>query len=220
MLDEKLNDLKNLIPDFDEIDSTKEEILMKNINKKKGITFNFRKPSLLISCFLFMLILGISSILIYNYIDNMVVEKNKESIKQEINQIVDSIEESTVIQNNKDYINDVIDKNINPIDKNTSSQEVENIYTSILDDVLNAIITEDASMDLLDQIFSSGKLYYNEFIGGGEPTVSFKPNYSDLKEHKNKFRFYGSYNNASVLFVIKSEQVDTSIEIFDYSGII
>ena len=29
MIDEKLKDLKTLIPDFDEIDSTKEEILKK-----------------------------------------------------------------------------------------------------------------------------------------------------------------------------------------------
>ena len=215
MLDEKLNDLKNLIPNFDEIETTKEEILNKKENEEKQIKFNFRKLSIVFSSFLILLILGISSIFIYNYVNNKTLEKNKEKFKEDLNKIVDEIEQSTVIQNNKDYVDSVIDQNVNSINKNTSSNEVKDIYTSTLDDVLNAIITEDASMDLLDQLFSSGKLYYSEFIGGG-PTVSFKPSYSDLQEHKDKFRFYGSYNNASVLFVVKSEQIDTSLEILDY----
>ena len=219
MLDEKLKDLKDLIPDFEEIDLTKEEILKKSKkdSKDRNFSFNIRKLSLVISTFVIILLLGISSIFVYNYIGNQSLNKNKEMLKNELNQIVENMDESTVIQNNKDYINDVIDKNIDAINKNTPSAEVEDIYTNTLDDILNSIITEDASIDLLDQLFASGKLYYDEFIGNGGPTIEAKPNYSDLKDYRNSFRFYGSYNGASVLFVLEKEKTEMNINILEFS---
>ena len=67
----------------------------------------------------------------------------------------------------------------------------------------NQSMNHSEMKELLDQLFASGKFYYDELMGGTNPTISAKPNYSDLKEYRDSFRFYGSYNNASVLFVIK-----------------
>lgn len=211
MIEKRLEDLKTLIPDFDEIISTKNEILKKNVsNVHQTKKYLNRKNIFCISFFLLLLVTLISCIIFSNYSSKKNIEKNKEIIKQEINAYIDSLEESSVIPNSEEYIKDVINEKVESVSKTTNEEELKNIIEDVKENVTNVIITEEYSKELIDTLYNSGKL---SIISSSFNSNEFKPTYSSFIEFRNCFRFYGSYNGASVLFSETNENSETTFEI-------
>lgn len=213
MIDEKLKDLKTLIPDFDEIDSTKEEILKKKETKKE-ITFNFKNKRVLSFAFsivLIFFIIGITSVLISNYSNTKKAENNKEKVKSEISQIVQDIDKSSTIQNSDEFVDQIINEKVDSVTSSTTEDEMKDIVNKTLENIMLFIITEDASIDLLETLVESGK-YNGGLLGSTGPSNPSKPRPNE----KEGFRFYGTYNNASVIFSIEPGDMEMEIEIYNY----
>ena len=213
MIDEKLKDLKTLIPDFDEIDSTKEEILKKKETKKE-ITFNFKNKRVLSFAFsivLIFFIIGITSVLISNYSNTKKAENNKEKVKSEISQIVQDIDKSSTIQNSDEFVDQIINEKVDSVTSSTTEDEMKDIINKTLENIMLFIITEDASIDLLETLVESGK-YNGGLLGSPGPSNPPKPRPNE----KEGFRFYGTYNNASVIFSIEPGDMEMEIEIYNY----
>ncbi len=211
MIEKRLEDLKTLIPEFDEIISTKNEILKKNIsNVHQTKKYLNRKNIFCISIFLLLLVTLISCIIFGDYSSKKNIEKNKEIIKQEINAYIDSLEESSVIPNSEEYIKDIINEKVESVSKTTNDEELKNIIEDVKENVTNVIITEEYSKELIDTLYNSGKLSITSSSFNSE---EFKPTYSSFIEFRNCFRFYGSYNGASVLFSETVENSETTFEI-------
>lgn len=214
MIEKRLEDLKTLIPDFDEISLTKKEILSKNIsNGNQNKKYFNRKNIFCISFFLLLLVTVISCIIFSDYSSKNNIEKNKEIIKQEINAYIDSLEESSVIPNSEEYIKDIINEKVESVSKTTNDEELKNIIEDTKENVSNVIITEESSKELIDTLYSSGKLTVT-LSSFTSPEIT--PTYSSFIEFRDCFRFYGSYNGASVLFSETKENSKTVFEILGY----
>lgn len=214
MIEKRLEDLKTLIPEFDEIISTKNEILKKNVsNVHQTKKYLNRKNIFCISFFLLLLVTLISCIIFSDYSSNKNIEKNKEIIKQEINAYIDSLEESSVIPNSEEYIKDIINEKVESVSKTTNDEELKNIIEDTKENVTNVIITEESSKELIETLYASGQL---TVVESSFDSLEITPLYSSFVEFRNCFRFYGSYNGASVLFSETKENSEIVYEILGY----
>ena len=215
MIEKRLEDLKTLIPDFDEISLTKKEILSKNIsNGNQNKKYLNKKNIFCISFLLLLLVTVISCIIFSDYSSKKNIEKNKEIIKQEINAYIDSLEESSVIPNSEEYINDIINEKVESVSKTTNDEELKNIIEDTKENVTNVIITEESSKELIETLYASGKFTVSSSIFISDEIIT--PVYSSFIEFRDCFRFYGSYNGASVLFSETKENSETVFEILGY----
>ncbi|MBE6130232.1 MAG: hypothetical protein E7183_00720 [Erysipelotrichaceae bacterium] len=214
MIEKRLEDLKTLIPDFDEISLTKKEILSKNIsNGNQNKKYLNKKNIFCISFLLLLLVTVISCIIFSDYSSKKNIEKNKEIIKQEINAYIDSLEESSVIPNSEEYIKDIINEKVESVSKTTNDEELKNIIEDTKENVTNVIITEESSKELIETLYASGQL---TFVESSFDSLEITPLYSSFVEFRNCFRFYGSYNGASVLFSETKENSEIVFEILGY----
>lgn len=214
MIEKRLEDLKTLIPDFDEISLTKKEILSKNIsNGNQNKKYLNKKNIFCISFLLLLLVTVISCIIFSDYSSKKNIEKNKEIIKQEINAYIDSLEESSVIPNSEEYIKDIINEKVESVSKTTNDEELKNIIDDTKENVSNVIITEESSKELIETLYASGQL---TVVESSFDSLEITPLYSSFVEFRNCFRFYGSYNGASVLFSETKENSETVFEILGY----